>query len=93
MIINSLIMIGKILLLAYFITRFEPLQIFVETFTEKYKNIFTTTFYLMLSCFKCTSFWCGLFLSHNIYLAIISFIIAFIYDKKLSLWETKITFK
>lgn len=93
MIISSLIIIGKILLLAYFITRFEPLQLVLQTLSDRYKNLFMIVLYLILSCFKCTSFWVGLILFQSIYLGIIAFIIAFIYDKKLSLWETKITFK
>jgi len=93
MIINSLIIISKILLLAYFTTRFEPLQLVLQTLTDRYKNLFMTVLYLILSCGKCTSFWIGLIFFQSIYLGIISFIIFFIYDKKFSLWETKITFK
>lgn len=88
-----IILIIKTLLLSYFITRFEPIQWFIDAFPKKIKdNVLFNIFYLAISCFKCSSFWIGLIISHNIYIAIICFIIAFVYDKKLSLWETRIKF-
>lgn len=94
MIISNLILIAKILLISYFVTRFEPVQWVIESLPKKIKdNILFNIFYLAITCFKCSSFWIGLIMSHNFYIATIAFIIAFIYDKKFSLWETKISFK
>lgn len=82
--------IVKGILLAYLFTRFEPVQTFLINLNKMYKNILTDLGLKMLSCLKCLSFWIILFMSYDIYLSIIGFIISFYYDKNLSQWEKRI---
>lgn len=81
----------KSLLIAYFITRFQPFQDFIYNLKLKRNNPITRLIYEFLSCLKCMSFWTALIITHNFYFSVITFIIGFIYDKKFSSWEKKIT--
>lgn len=88
----TLIIILKVLGLAFIITRFEPIQWVFEVLNKRFsKNIIFQMVYLLLSCLKCASFWIGLMMG-GIWVAIFCFIVAFIYDKKFSGWENKIKF-
>lgn len=97
------ISIFKPLLIAFVISRFEPKNYILDNIVatlNSYKTKTTTilsiillTFYLLIDCLKCTTFWLSLLITNNIYLAAISFIIAFIYDRYLSVWERPKTIK
>lgn len=82
----------KAILLSYLITRFTPFQNLLIKINKRFNNLFTNLLYELLSCLKCCSFWITLIMTGNIYVAIMCFIIAFFYDKKLSHWENKIKF-
>lgn len=68
------------LLLAWFISEFEPLQTLI---TKLYNYIpiklkFTRTY---LECFKCLSFWITLIMTQSFYLAVGFSIIAYVYTR------------
>lgn len=68
------------LLLAWFISEFEPLQTLI-TMLYKYMPIklkFTRTY---LECFKCLSFWITLIMTQSFYLAVGFSIIAYVYTR------------
>jgi hypothetical protein len=66
-------MIIKILLLAWFISTFQPL----EWLLNEIKNIWIKiTLIAITGCFKCASFWIGLILSQDIWTALTASVIA-----------------
>lgn len=68
------------LLLAWFISEFEPLQTLI-TMLYNYIPIklkFTRTY---LECFKCLSFWITLIMTQSFYLAVGFSIIAYVYTR------------
>lgn len=78
-----MIQLIKPLLLAWFISNFEPGQSLIDR-VYKYlpkKLQFTRTY---LECFKCLSFWITLGMTQDIYLAILYSIIAYIYTRLLN---------
>lgn len=91
----TLIIILKVLGLSFVITKFEPIIWVVEAIQNNFKKpIFGLIFGILktiLTCFSCCSMWIG-FLMGGLWVGIISYIISFIYLKKLSRWETTINF-
>jgi hypothetical protein len=66
-------MIIKILLLGWFVSSFEPIQWLLN----EIKNIWIKiTLIAITGCFKCSSFFIGLILSQNIWIALTSSVIA-----------------
>lgn len=87
----------KSILLAYLLTRLEPIHNWAEDKINNSKSVLLSIIAHIISnkltrCLKCTSFWITLIMTTNIYLAIIAMIIGFVYDKNFSQWETKIKF-
>jgi hypothetical protein len=102
--IELLKIFGKVFILSWFITRFEPLQWFISKlflieFSEKFnklnkiKNELKFLLETLTTCMKCTSFWLALILTQDIYLSSISSFIGMLYEKTIGKWETKIKFK
>lgn len=91
--INNIDMIIKIMLLAWFLTHFEPISWIIETINPKTDNIFLLLIFdiikLLLSCIKCCAFWSGL-LIFNIWIGLAAAYGCFVYDKLFSRWETQI---
>jgi hypothetical protein len=90
---NDILIIIKVLCIAFAVTRFEPLHWILDAINEKTKNnLFCLILSTILTCIKCFSFWTLLFITHSLFLASVGFIIAFIYDKNFSQWEKRIKF-
>lgn len=81
------IVIGKSLLLSYLIVKFKPLQDIIAAIGEGLKSVIFDYFTELVSCMLCLSFWICLIMSGNIYLSIITYIIAKIYQVRFSHWE------
>lgn len=84
--INALLM-GKILVLSWLITKFEPLHIIVEMLPD---NILFNLFRLMIGCLMCVSFWTTLYLTGDIYISSLNAFIAFWYNKTLGWYENRV---
>ena len=85
-----IIIIIKALLLSFLITRFQPLQDFIEILIKESNSILISIPANILVCIKCTTFWITLFMSGSIYIAIVAMILAWIYDNRFKYWENKI---
>lgn len=57
--VESLYLVVKIVLLAWFISELTPLQMVFEWIAER-NGVFNTVFYSVLSCWYCLAFWIGL---------------------------------
>jgi len=68
-----MMMIIKILLLSWFISTFEAIQWLLQEVKWKWVKIILIT---LTSCFKCTSFWIGLLISQNLWIALGASVIA-----------------
>lgn len=89
--IDTINIITKIFLVSWFITRFQPIQIYVGGILEgineglfKKKPKIYTIFGLIIkpiSCIKCCAFWLGIATTGNIFISILVSIIAHHYDK------------
>jgi hypothetical protein len=88
----TILVIGKILLLAWFITRFEPVQWIVDILFEGKTDLTSKLLYLALTCSKCVAFWAGIILTQDIFLAIIGCFLMVIYEKTIGKWEQRIEF-
>lgn len=86
-----LILILKGFLLSWLILKFEPIQIYVIGFLEGlneglFKKIpfiyfILGTIFKVPTCGKCLGFWMGLILSGSIWVAIVTSILHYHYDK------------
>lgn len=78
-----MIQLIKPLLLAWFISNFEPGQSLIDKVYKYLPNKiqFTRTY---LECFKCLSFWITLCMTGDIYLAITYSITAYVYTRLLN---------
>jgi len=81
------IYLGKSLLLAYLIVNFRPLQDIIKAIGDGLQNIIFDYFTELISCMLCLSFWICLIISGNIYLSVICYIIAKIYNVRFAHWE------
>jgi hypothetical protein len=88
----TILVIGKILLLSWFITRFEPVQWIVDILFEGKQDLTSKMLQLTLTCSKCLSFWLGVIISQDIFLAIIGCFLMVIYEKTIGKWEQRIEF-
>ena len=89
--LTTLNTIIKIFVISWFITRFQPIQVYIGGVLEgineglfKRKPTIYTLFGLLIkpiSCIKCCAFWLGLITTGNIFISIIVSIIAHHYDK------------
>jgi hypothetical protein len=79
--------ICKILLLVWFLTRFEIIGMLLDLLKE---NIFTNMFKLMMTCSKCLGFWTTLIWIQDPWIAIIISIFFMVYEKTIGRWETQI---
>lgn len=59
--VESIYLVVKIVLVAWFITELTPLQMAFEWLAER-NGVFNTVFYSILSCWYCLAFWSGLIL-------------------------------
>lgn len=84
--INGIIL-GKSLLLSYLIAHFKPLQKLIESIANGLNNIIVDLFAELVSCMLCLSFWICLIMSGNIYLSVICYIVAKIYNVRFAHWE------
>lgn len=84
--VETILMI-KLFLLAWVITRFEPIQIVLELIPD---NLVFNLLKLLVSCLKCVSFWLVLIFTYDIFLASGMAFIAFWYDKLISPIENKV---
>lgn len=93
-ILNSLILILKIIGLSWFITHFDPIMWLIDsarininhkrTFIHLIFNVIT----VLLTCLKCCSFWLGLTISGSIWIALAASYLSFLYDKIVGPWES-----
>lgn len=89
--LTTLNTIIKLFVISWFITRFQPIQVYIGGVLEgineglfKRKPTIYTLFGLLIkpiSCIKCCAFWLGLITTGNIFISIIVSIIAHHYDK------------
>ena len=86
------LIICKILLLAWFVTRFEPVQWIIDILFEGKEDLTSKLMYLALTCSKCLALWCGIILSQNIFTAIVACFLMVIYEKTIGKWEKRIEF-
>ena len=80
------------MLLAWFVTRFEPVQWVIEIMFEGKDDIISKLLYLALTCSKCVAFWCGVLICGNIWISILASWLMLIYEKKIARFENKIEF-
>lgn len=89
-----MIMIIKIMLISWFLTRFKPLQMLIDYIISKTLNnplvsIVMSFVLLPLTCFTCSSFWIGLILTHNFWIAATASFIATWYELLFG-WKEKV---
>lgn len=85
----EIIMISKILLICWLITRFQPLQMILDILPD---NLILNIFKLLLSCLMCLSTWTILIITGSLFLAAAGAFIAFWYDKLIGPYELRIKF-
>lgn len=85
----QLIIIIKTFLIGLFISRFEPIQLLVEELKD---NLICNIIKLLLTCSKCTTWWAGMIMFHNFYLATISMLVMMIFEKTIGGWLMRIKF-
>ena len=80
---ENLIIVLKGMEIAWFITRFMPIQEIISRLPDKY-------FYyikMALTCSKCVGFWSTLILFQNIWLSILTSFLMMLYEKTIGEWE------
>lgn len=78
-------LILKTCLIGWFIVEFYMISVFVELITDKIKNeLIKFIIRKPFECVKCATFWTGIFLTQNIFIAIIAAIIMDQWDKKMN---------
>ena len=82
-VMEALIYILKAFLLGWFIAHFEPIQEVLKPIRKRINDKYFVLWYFKnaLACHKCLSFWTGLAISGNIYIAIAASLMAFIFDR------------
>jgi hypothetical protein len=81
------ILMIKLFLLCWVITRFEPIQMILELLPD---NLISNLIRLFTSCLKCVLFWTVLIFTGDIFLASGMAFIGFWYDKLISPIENKV---
>ena len=82
-----IILMIKSFLIAWFITRFEPLQVNLNLLPN---NILFNMLSMALSCSKCCSLWTTLIITHNFYYAVATSMIMIFYEKTAGRLEKKV---
>lgn len=77
----------KAFVLAWFITRFEPLQLTIDLLPNK---LVWNMIKLLTGCLKCVSFWTTLFMTGDIFIASGMAMIGLFYDKLIGPIENKV---
>jgi hypothetical protein len=84
---ESILILAKIWLVCWTITRFEPLQMVLELLPNKLiPNLFT----LMITCLRCLTLWATLIYTGDLFLACLLSFISFFYDKFIGPIERKV---
>lgn len=78
-----LIMLGQIFLLSYTVSRFQPLHLVLDLLPD---NLVFNLFRLLLTCSKCLGLWVGVFISGDIYTAMIASLIMTVFEKTIGAW-------
>lgn len=81
------ILMIKFFVLAWVITRFEPIQMLLELLPD---NLVSNLIKLLLSCLKCVLFWSILLFTGDVFIASGMAFIGFWYDKLISPIENKV---
>jgi len=77
----------KIFMISWFISRFEPIHMLLETLPNK---LVYNLIRLILTCLKCLAFWITLSWIGDIFLASLMAFIGFWYDKIIGRIENKV---
>jgi hypothetical protein len=77
----------KIFMISWFISRFEPIHMTLEALPNK---LVYNLIRLILTCLKCLAFWITLTLTQDIFLASLMAFIGFWYDKIIGRIENKV---
>jgi hypothetical protein len=86
---ENYILLAKLFFVCWFITRFEPIQWFIELLPNSFiKNIII----ILTTCLKCCSFWLSLAFTGDIFIASIMAFVGMLYEKTIGKWETTIKF-
>jgi hypothetical protein len=81
------LILGKVFILSWCLTRFKPVQWILDLLPGW---LVLNLVRLLLTCLQCSSFWIGLILSGDLYLASLSSFIGFWWDKLVSPTENRI---
>lgn len=81
------LLLFKIFIVSWLISRFEPIHMVLETLPNK---LVYNLIRLVLTCLKCLAFWITLSLTQDIFLASLMAFIGFWYDKIIGRIENKV---
>lgn len=84
--IELLLLIGKVMLISYTISRFEPLKMVLDLLPD---NLFFNLLRLLLTCSKCLSFWVGIIIG-GIWIGMVSSFTMTIFEKTIGRWIDKV---
>jgi len=93
---NEITFLIKGILLAYFITRFEPLHWIIDEIKDtKYKlfNIIIGIIKLILTCSRCAALWLTLIISRDPYISIVASFVMVLIEKYILSYVEQIEFK
>lgn len=80
----------KILILAYTISRFEPIGWILDLLPNK---LILNIFKLGMTCSKCLALWIGILCFNQLYIALAASFIMVLYERSIGKWEQKIKFQ
>jgi hypothetical protein len=83
----EILLLVKLFLLSWLITRFEPINMFLEMLPD---NLVMNLIRLLLSCLKCVVFWTTLSMTGDVFIAAGMSFIGFWYDKLIGPIENKV---
>lgn len=83
---SMLLIIGKIMLLGFTMSRFEPLRMVLDLLPD---NLFFNLLRLLLSCSKCIAFWSGIILG-GVWIAMLASFLMVIFEKTIGSWIDEI---
>ncbi|NBO22677.1 hypothetical protein EBU94_04970 [bacterium] len=91
---EEVVILGKILGLSFFITKFAPIEWVLDLIRPSDKaNSFIVLMYnlisILLGCFSCCSFWTGTLL-YNFWFGISAYVIAYFYNQIIAPFVEKI---
>ena len=82
-----IILIGKMFIISWLVTRFQPITMILDVLPDK---LIYNLIRLLLSCLMCFSFWFTLIMTGSIVTASIAAFVGFWYDKILGSIENRI---